>query len=187
MTIAAQAGAAYFGRENSFEHCRTTDYMFVGSSESVRDNAAMESFFARLKPNVLDLKRRSTGAELRLAIVIWIERTQHRCRRQHALGRLTPLEFGRFRVPVATAARNSHPPSQLSSGPCHFVGSGRCRGAELVLQLSTFFASRQIHSQNAIDPQAAPTVAFLGHSGRPWCLMSRAWSRRHRSTGPNGG
>jgi putative transposase len=30
---------------------------------------------------------------LRLAIVIWIERTYHRRRRQRALGKLTPIEF----------------------------------------------------------------------------------------------
>lgn len=42
--------------------------------------------------------------ELRLAIVTWIERTYHRCRRQRALGRLTPTEFELFHTPVATAA-----------------------------------------------------------------------------------
>jgi putative transposase len=31
--------------------------------------------------------------ELRLAIVVWIERTYHRQRRQARLGRLTPIEF----------------------------------------------------------------------------------------------
>ena len=53
----------------------------------------MESFFALLQKNVLDRKRWSTREELRLAIVIWIERTYHRRRRQRALGKLTPIEF----------------------------------------------------------------------------------------------
>jgi transposase InsO family protein len=50
----------------------------------------MESFFALLQRNVLDRQRWSTGAELRLAIVTWIERTYHRRRCQAALVRLTP-------------------------------------------------------------------------------------------------
>jgi transposase InsO family protein len=43
--------------------------------------------------NVLNLKRWQTREELRLAIVLWIERTYHRRRRQRALGKLTPIEF----------------------------------------------------------------------------------------------
>jgi putative transposase len=34
-----------------------------------------------------------TRNELRIAIVIWIERTYHRRRRQTALSRLTPIEY----------------------------------------------------------------------------------------------
>ncbi|MEB0276901.1 IS3 family transposase, partial [Cryobacterium sp. 5B3] len=57
------------------------------------DNAAMESFFALLQKNVLDRQRWSTREELRLAMVLWIERTYHRKRRQRRLGKLTPIEF----------------------------------------------------------------------------------------------
>ncbi len=57
------------------------------------DNAAMESFFSLLQKNVLNRQRWQTRAELRLAIVIWIEKTYHRRRRQDALGRMTPIEF----------------------------------------------------------------------------------------------
>ena len=53
----------------------------------------MESFFSLLQKNVLDRQRWTTREELRLAIVIWIERTYHRRRRQRGLGRLTPIEF----------------------------------------------------------------------------------------------
>jgi putative transposase len=67
-------------------------------------HAAMESFFALLQRNVLDWQRWSTRAELRLAIVTWIERTYHRRRRQRALGKLTPIEFELLHTPVATAA-----------------------------------------------------------------------------------
>jgi transposase InsO family protein len=38
-------------------------------------------------------KSRQTRQQLRLAIITWIENTYHRRRRQHTLGRLTPIEF----------------------------------------------------------------------------------------------
>lgn len=57
------------------------------------DNAAMESFFALLQKNVLDRRRWSTREQLRLAIITWIERTDHRRRRQRRLGRLTPIKY----------------------------------------------------------------------------------------------
>lgn len=65
----------------------------MGRVGAAGDNAAMESFFALLQKNVLDRQRWSTREELRLAIVVWIERTYHRKRRQRRLGRLTPVEF----------------------------------------------------------------------------------------------
>ncbi len=42
-----------------------------------------------LQKNVLDRQRWTNREELRVAIVIWIERTYHRRRRQRDLGRLT--------------------------------------------------------------------------------------------------
>jgi putative transposase len=65
----------------------------MGRVGACADNAAMESFFALLQKNVLDRQRWDTREELRLAIVIWIEKTYHRRRRQRRLGRLTPIEF----------------------------------------------------------------------------------------------
>ena len=65
----------------------------MGRTGACADNAAMESFFALLQNNVLNLQRWHTREELRLAIVFWIERTYHRRRRQRALGKLTPIEF----------------------------------------------------------------------------------------------
>lgn len=65
----------------------------MGRVGTCADNAAMESFFSLLQKNVLDRRRWSSRQELRLAIVIWIERTYHRRRRQRALGKLTPIEF----------------------------------------------------------------------------------------------
>ena len=64
----------------------------MGRVGACADNAAMESFFALLRKNVLDRRRWQSREELRLAIVIWIERTYHRRRRQRGLGKLTPIE-----------------------------------------------------------------------------------------------
>ncbi len=76
----------------------------MGRVGACGDNAAMESFFALLQRNVLDRQRWTARAELRLAIVTWIERTYHRRRRQRTLGRLTPIEFELLHTPIATAA-----------------------------------------------------------------------------------
>lgn len=65
----------------------------MGQVGAAGDNAAMESFFALLQNNVLNRRRWATRAELRIAIVTWIERTYHRRRRQTALARLTPIEY----------------------------------------------------------------------------------------------
>jgi transposase InsO family protein len=65
----------------------------MGQVASAGDNAAMESFFSLLQKNVLNRRRWATRADLRIAIITWIERTYHRRRRQARLGRLTPVEF----------------------------------------------------------------------------------------------
>ena len=49
----------------------------MGQVGSAGDNAAMASFFALLQKNVLNRKRWTTREELRIAIVTWIERTNH--------------------------------------------------------------------------------------------------------------
>ncbi len=64
----------------------------MGQVASAGDNAAMESFFALLRKNVLDRRRWTTREDLRIATITWIERTYHR-RRQTRLGRLTPIEY----------------------------------------------------------------------------------------------
>ena len=67
------------------------------------DNDALESLFSLLQKNVLNRRRWATCEELRLAIIVWIETTHHRRRRQPALGRLTPIEFETLQ-PAAHAA-----------------------------------------------------------------------------------
>jgi transposase InsO family protein len=57
---------------------------------------ALRNSLARVRsctPNALDRQRWTSREELRVAIVIWIERTDHRRRLQRGLGRLTPIEF----------------------------------------------------------------------------------------------
>jgi transposase InsO family protein len=65
----------------------------MGRVGACADNAAMESFFSLLQKNVLNRQRWATREQLRLAIVVWIEKTYHRRRRQDTLGRMTPIEF----------------------------------------------------------------------------------------------
>jgi transposase InsO family protein len=65
----------------------------MGRVGACADNAAMESFFSLLQKNVLNRRRWATRQDLRLAIIVWIEKTYHRRRRQDTLGRLTPIEF----------------------------------------------------------------------------------------------
>jgi len=53
----------------------------------------MEPFFALLQKNVLNQSSWVARDELRLEIINRIEGTYHRRRRQHPLGRLTPIEY----------------------------------------------------------------------------------------------
>lgn len=76
----------------------------MGRVGAAGDNAAMESFFALLQNNVLDRRSWDTRDQLRIAIVTWIERTYHRRRRQHALHRLTPIEYETIITQQATQA-----------------------------------------------------------------------------------
>jgi putative transposase len=76
----------------------------MGRVAAAGDNAAMESFHALLQKNVLDQRRWRTRAELRYAIVTWIERTYNRRRRQRTLGKLTPVEFELAFTAAAEAA-----------------------------------------------------------------------------------
>ena len=66
----------------------------MGRVASAADNAAMESFYSLLQKNVLNRRRVwRTRAELRYELIVWIEHTYNRRRRQRSLGRLTPVEF----------------------------------------------------------------------------------------------
>jgi transposase InsO family protein len=65
----------------------------MGRVASAGDNAAMESFWSLLQKNVLNQRSWLSRQDLRLAIVVWIERKYHRQRPQDGLGGLTPVQF----------------------------------------------------------------------------------------------
>ncbi len=93
-------------RSRKYVHALNAHHLIgsMGQVGAAGDNAAMESFFALLQKNVLDRRRWQTREQLRTAIVIWIERTYHRRRRQSRLGRLTPIEYETIMNPVALTA-----------------------------------------------------------------------------------
>lgn len=76
----------------------------MGNVGTAADNAAAESFFALLQKNVLNTRRWDTRDQLRIAIVIWIERTYNQRRRQQALGRLTPATYETIMTPTTAQA-----------------------------------------------------------------------------------
>ena len=88
----------------------------MGRVGACGDNAAMESFFALLQKNVLDRQRWTSREELRVAIVIWIERTYHRRRRQRRLGKLTPIEYETMHSAANAAGTHSTPQVNQSRG-----------------------------------------------------------------------
>jgi transposase InsO family protein len=80
----------------------------MGRVGAAGDNAAMESFYSLLQKNVLNRRRVwRTRAELRYAIVHWIEHTYNRRRRQRGLGKLTPVEYELAFAPDTTPAAHA--------------------------------------------------------------------------------
>lgn len=76
----------------------------MGRVGAAGDNAAMEGIFALPRRNVLDRRAWTSREELRTAIVVWIERTCHRRRRQSSLGRLTPVQYETIMTTPASQA-----------------------------------------------------------------------------------
>ncbi len=69
-----------------------------------RNESQADSFWSLLQKNVLNQRSWTTRQQLRLAIVIWIERKYRRQRPQDALGGLTPVEFEAKLTPAANLA-----------------------------------------------------------------------------------
>ncbi|WP_422120177.1 IS3 family transposase [Microbacterium ginsengiterrae] len=89
----ADRGSQFRSRAMARELRRHDMVGSMGRVGAAGDNAAMESFWSLVQTNVLNQQRWATRQELRLAIVVWIERKYHRQRAQDALGGLTPIEF----------------------------------------------------------------------------------------------
>lgn len=111
----------------------------MGRVASAADNAAMESFYALLQKNVLNRRRVwRTRAELRYEIVVWIEHTYNRRRRQRGLGRLTPSSSSLPSPPRRPASRTtpkrhdqSEPPStRRAADPFSPVSPHRCHDCD---------------------------------------------------------
>ena len=79
----------------------------MGRVAAAGDNAAMESFFSLLQKNVFDRRRWRTRSELQYAVIVWIEHTYNRRRRQRALGKLTPVAFELAFRPSSTDAAHA--------------------------------------------------------------------------------
>lgn len=78
------------------EDTKGSKLLRVTSADTTLPRSMMEvsqSFWSLLQTNVLNQRRWTTRQELRLAIVVWIERKYHRQRPQDSLGGLTPIEY----------------------------------------------------------------------------------------------
>ena len=101
----ADRGSQFRSRAMARELRRHDMVGSMGRVGAAGDNAAMESFWSLLQTNVLNQQRWTTRQELRLAIVVWIERKYHRQRAQDTLGGLTPIEFeAKLTEPLILAA-----------------------------------------------------------------------------------
>jgi transposase InsO family protein len=101
----ADRGSQFRSRAMARELRRHDMVGSMGRVGAAGDNAAMESFWSLLQTNVLNQQRWTTRQDLRLAIVVWIERKYHRQRAQDSLGGLTPIEFeSKLAEPLTLAA-----------------------------------------------------------------------------------
>ena len=76
----------------------------------------MESFFSLLQKNALNRQRWQTREQLRLAIVVWIEKTYYRRRRQDTLYRMTPIALETLTQAAHAALTAPTDQSHLKSG-----------------------------------------------------------------------
>ena len=92
---AIEVGGAADGRISN-EDTSGSELLRVTSADTTLPRSILrvsQSFFSLLQKNVLNTRRWDTRADLRLAMVTWIETKYNRRRRQRGLGKLTPAEF----------------------------------------------------------------------------------------------
>jgi transposase InsO family protein len=98
-------GAASFEAAPWPANCAGTTWSDRWAESAPRATTPPWSFWSLLQTNVLNQQRWTTRQELRLAIVVWIERKYHRQRAQDSLGGLTPIEFeAKLAEPLTLAA-----------------------------------------------------------------------------------
>lgn len=86
----------------------------TGSVGAASDTAATESFWSLLDTSVLDQRRCATRQQLRLAIMVWIERQCHCQRAPDALARSTPIDDEAKPAEPLTPAASTEPVSSSS-------------------------------------------------------------------------
>jgi hypothetical protein len=145
------------------------------------DNAAIVSFIALIQRNILDRQRWSTRAQLRRAIVTWIEKTYHRKRRQRRLGRPTPIEF---ETHIAHGAPHDLGFLLLELDP--FVAFAQC------LRHGNFLSPRgtNLTDQMSTSPGTVPLVRRITYrlAARPWhtqVSLGAAADSGHHDRGKN--
>jgi putative transposase len=79
-------------------------------------NSRIVGYSMDARKNLLNRQLWASRHDLRLAIITWIETTYHRRRRQHALARLTPIEFETLHQAAHAACPHLPRPSQRNSG-----------------------------------------------------------------------
>jgi putative transposase len=85
--------------------------------------------YSLLQKNVLDRQRWTTRAKLAYAILVWIEHTYNRRRRQRSLGKLTPVEFELAFTAVTEKHRNRRVHGHVR-GSLALVASPPSQGSE---------------------------------------------------------
>jgi putative transposase len=89
----------------------------LGTIGDAFDNAAVESFWARMQTELLDTRKWMTRVELSTAIFDWVEVFYHRTRRHSSLGMLSPAAYER----LTPAPPDPHKPSPTSGGQINLL------------------------------------------------------------------
>ncbi len=76
----------------------------LGTVGDAFDNAAVESFWARMQTELLDSQKWRTRVELSAAIFDWVEAFYNRTRRHSALGMLSPIAYEKLHAEHTDAA-----------------------------------------------------------------------------------
>lgn len=150
----ADRGSQFRSRAMARELRRHDMVGSMGRVGAAGDNAAMESFWSLLQTNVLNRQRWASRQDLRLAIVVWIERKYHRQRAQDTLGGLTPIELEAKLTEPRSLAAQTEPVTSSFLTPKHWAVVDLSGGR--VIEVAPTFSLRLVFN---------PGVAFGLGSG----------------------